>query len=443
MESIISHSATKPSGIPWLGEVPAHWEVKRLRFGVNLSNERVEVDADSPLPYIGMEHIESWTGRVLPLDEDFAPTGISNRVHPRQVMFGKLRPYLAKAAVSQVNGLCSTELMVFQPAQFHERFLLYSLLSDGFIKLIDSSTQGAKMPRADWEFVGNVQVTLPPLPEQRAIAAFLDERTARIDGLLARKRRLVQLLKEKRQALITRAVTHGLDAKVKLRESGLPFTTHVPSHWTIPRVKHVAKLQTGITLGKQFPVNMKLEARPYLRVANVQDGWLKLDDVTLIELPPDDIPYYELRRGDVLMTEGGDFDKLGRGTVWEAEVEGCLHQNHIYAVRTDKSRLDPYFLSFLLSSAHGRSYFTSNKLQTTNLASTNGTIIKAFPVLLPPLDEQRAILIWMQDKLAKLDGVVTKVEAAMERLQEYRTALISAAVTGKVRVHELEPNHKP
>src|SRR5690606_13665335 len=118
-------------------------------------------------------------------------------------------------------------------------FLCYLVLSDGFIKLVDSSTQGAKMPRADWEFVGNIPLPLPPLPEQRAIAAFLDERTARIDALVARKRRLVQLLKEKRQALITRAVTRGLDPKVKMKESGVPWLGEVPEHWEVKRLKDV------------------------------------------------------------------------------------------------------------------------------------------------------------------------------------------------------------
>jgi len=208
-----TYPAYKPSGIDWLGEVPEHWEVKRLKFLSQLINEKVEVDGDCDLSYIGMEHIESWTGRLLPLNDDFVPTGMSNVFRPDDVLFGKLRPYLAKATAVDFEGLCSSELIVLRSPKMDKRFLLYSLLSHGFIKLVDSSTYGAKMPRASWDFIGSMYSTFPPLPEQRTIAAFLDERTAKIDALIDLGLQNVTLLTEYRIALISAAVTGKMDVR--------------------------------------------------------------------------------------------------------------------------------------------------------------------------------------------------------------------------------------
>ena len=239
------YPAYKPSGIDWLGEVPEHWEVKRLKFLSELINEKIEIDGGCDQPYIGMEHVESWTGKLFPLDDDFIPTGISNSFRPRDVLFGKLRPYLAKATVVDFEGLCSSELMVLRSPSMDRRFLLYTLLSHGFIELVDSSTYGVKMPRASWEFIGSMRNPLPPLPEQHTIATFLEERTARIDALIEAKRELLALLKEKRQALITHAVTKGLDPDAKMKPSGVEWLGEVPEHWIVKSLKFAIMFQRG------------------------------------------------------------------------------------------------------------------------------------------------------------------------------------------------------
>jgi type I restriction enzyme S subunit len=137
----------KPSGVDWLGDVPEHWEAKRLKMAVHLTDKKVDADEDNPVPYIGMENIESWTGRLLPINPDIVPTGTANAFKAGQTLFGKLRPYLAKACNPDFDGLCSTELLVLNGVEFDRDSLRYALLSDGFIKLVDSSTYGSKMPR--------------------------------------------------------------------------------------------------------------------------------------------------------------------------------------------------------------------------------------------------------------------------------------------------------
>ncbi|MCZ7662520.1 MAG: restriction endonuclease subunit S [Thermoleophilia bacterium] len=274
-----------------------------------------------------------------------------------------------------------------------------------------------------------------PLDEQRAITAFLDRETSRIDALIEKKRRQIELLNEKRAALISHAVTKGLDPNAPMKDSGIDWLGELPAHWELKRLKLVSVLQTGLTLGKKY-VHEDLVPRPYLRVANVQDGYLDLETVTEIELPLHEARRYELELGDVLMTEGGDFDKLGRGYVWEGQIPRCLHQNHIFAVRPNAGVLNPRFLAAVLMSSHGKNYFTSTSQQTTNLATTNSTKLRSFPVPLPALSEQVAILARVQGISGHLESLIRKVDLSIDRLREYRTALISAAVTGKIDVRQ-------
>ena len=283
--------------------------------------------------------------------------------------------------------------------------------------------------------LGAIRVQKPPLAEQRAIAAFLDRETSRIDALVVKKELLIELLQEQRTALITRAVTKGLDPSVPMKDSGVEWLREIPAHWELKPLKALSELQTGLTLGKRYE-DRALTTRPYLRVANVQDGYLDLDEVAEVEVPEQDAARYELRAGDVLMTEGGDFDKLGRGYVWEGQVAHCLHQNHIFSVRPRRGLLNPHYLALMLSSGYGRAYFTATSKQSTNLASTNSTKLRNLPIPTPSVFEQHAIPAFLDREAARNDTLAAKVRDAIDRLRELRTALISAAVTGKIDVRE-------
>ena len=212
------------------------------------------------------------------------------------------------------------------------------------------------------------------------------------------------------------------------KDSGVEWLGEIPEHWEVKPLKAVSALQTGLTLGKEYQES-SLVTRPYLRVANVQDGYINLDDVAEVSLPEKDSSRYELRFGDVLMTEGGDYDKLGRGCVWENQVQHCLHQNHIFAVRPRPSHLIPEFLSLTMGSSYGKAYFTATSKQSTNLASTNSTKLRNFPFPLPGESEQNAIAIFLNHETARIDALVAKKRRLIELLQEQRTALITRAVT--------------
>ena len=244
----------KPSGGEWLGDVPNHWEVKRLKTVVQLADKKIEADEETPLQYIALENISSWTGQIHSLDADVVPTGIANWFPRGVTLFGKLRPYLAKACNPDFEGLCSSELLVLEPRELNRRFLLHLLLSGGFIENVNSSTYGSKMPRANWEFIGGSLVPVAPTEEQQAIADFLDDRTAKLDALLEKKRALIGKLKEKRSALISRTVTKGLPYEAaaqagltpnsKLKSSGIDGLGDIPEGWDVWKFTHFNPITT-------------------------------------------------------------------------------------------------------------------------------------------------------------------------------------------------------
>ncbi len=206
----------------------------------------------------------------------------------------------------------------------------------------------------------------------------------------------------------------------------------VPNGWERKPLEKVAEIKTGVAKGKKGlkdPIEV-----PYLRVANVQDGHIDLSEVKTIQIERHQLERYSLQVGDVLMTEGGDFDKLGRGDVWQGQIAPCLNQNHVFAVRPNKQLLLPYFLAALSGSNYGKTYFLSCAKRSTNLASINSTQLKEFPVLLPPLPEQRKIA----EILSTWDRGIATTEKLIDASKQQKKALMQQLLTGKKRLIDPE-----
>ena len=186
-------------------------------------------------------------------------------------------------------------------------------------------------------------------------------------------------------------------------------------------------------MGKQY--SGELVEYPYLRVANVQDGYLKLNEVLTVEVPASEAASNLLAYGDVLMNEGGDIDKLGRGCVWRDEIKPCLHQNHVFAVRPHG--VDSDWLALWTSTLEAKRYFESHAKRSTNLASIAGSSIKELPVPLPPIDEQSAIKLFLFGKHFRLQKIRGELQDSLRLLAERRSALITAAVTGQISMEEM------
>lgn len=200
----------KDSGVEHLGEIPKHWEIKKLKYIVSLQNRKSNnIDFR-----IGLENIESKTGKYIPTNEImFEEDGIG--FEKGDILFGKLRPYLAKVFLADRNGVCVSEFLVLRTSRADNNFLKFLMLSPSFIDIVDSSTYGTKMPRASWDFIGNLKIPLPPITEQEQIAQFLDSKISKIDKIIEKTKKQIELIKEYKTTLINQAVCGRIE-KTKL-----------------------------------------------------------------------------------------------------------------------------------------------------------------------------------------------------------------------------------
>lgn len=281
--------------------------------------------------------------------------------------------------------------------------------------------------------VRKIMLAVPSEREQTAIAECLDQKIAQVDALIANVQAQIEKLKAYKQSLITEVVTKGLDPNAPMKDSGVEWIGKIPAHWGTAKLQYCAELRSGITLGKKYPKDIKLVERPYLRVANVQSGGVTLENIKTVQVTEEEDAQYRLTAGEVLMTEGGDRDKLGRGCVWNGQIEPCLHQNHIFALRTSKN-LDPQFLSYVTASKIGRVYFDITAIKTTNLACTNSSKVLAFKLPLPPITEQQRITVHLNNKCSQIEQLISLKESKIEKLQQYKRSLIYEYVTGKKEV---------
>lgn len=274
---------------------------------------------------------------------------------------------------------------------YFRRFLASNLFKNQLQKLITGSAQLNFGP----SHIKQMFVPLPPLPEQKRIAAILDK----ADSLRRKNQQAIQLADKFLRAVF-------------LDMFGDPVTN--PKGWDEYVLKEIAEIRSGVTKGKKVDPSTAVTL-PYMRVANVQDGYLNLSDIQKITVSPIDAKKCRLLKGDILLTEGGDPDKLGRGYVWQGEIENCIHQNHIFSVRIhDDNKVNPLFLSTVIGSQRGKRYFLKVGKQTTGIATINKTVLSEFVTFLPPYQLQLKYV----DVVKKTHAVKLRYEAANSRLFE-------------------------
>lgn len=217
----------------------------------------------------------------------------------------------------------------------------------------------------------------------------------------------------------------------EMKDSGVEWIGMVPEGWKIGQLKYFAKIRAGLTLGKKYESSAELVELPYLRVANVQGEYVDLNDVAIVSVLPEEVEKYSLHKNELLMTEGGDRDKLGRGCVWNGEINPCLHQNHVFAVSTDAKRLSVHYLSYLTTSCVARSYFEYTAKKTTNLASTNSTIILQFKLPIPSIQEQGDIVCYLNKCCKQINILIHEKENILSKINQYKKSMIYEVVTGK------------
>jgi type I restriction enzyme S subunit len=436
------YPAYKDSGVEWLGKIPRHWEVKRLRFALTLNPLASEVRGlplDTEVSFVPMEAVGEYGGLDLSTTKTIAEVGGGyTYFRDGDVVVAKITPCFENGKGARATGLQNgigfgtTELHVLRANRaLDERFLFYLTLSDAFRRLGEAEMYGAGgQKRVPGSFVENLKHPLPPIFEQLTVAAFLDRETAKIDALVAKKEKLIALLQEKRTALITRAVTKGLDPNAPMKDSGIAWLCEIPAHWDVKRTKFAARLRSGHTPSRQHPEYWVDCTIPWFGLADVwqiRDGRTEyvLETAEKIsELGLANSAARLLPQGTVIVSRTAS---VGFSAIMVTDM--ATTQDFVNWVCGPTLR--PEYLLYVFRSME-------HEFNRLTMGSTHQTIympdVGRFTTPIPPLHEQGQIVAWIRQEVRKIDALIDGIRNAIEHLQELRTALISAAVTGKIDV---------
>ncbi|EAQ4379536.1 restriction endonuclease subunit S [Salmonella enterica subsp. enterica serovar Javiana] len=428
MSQYRAYPAYKDSGIEWIGQVPEHWKVARVKRLASLRNERRN-DVSTDTIYIGLEDVEAGSGQYKPTNgssrqSEDSTVGI---FYEGDVLYGKLRPYLRKAIISEMAGCCSTEFLVLRAEKTEPRWLQEWLLTPDVTHQIESGCEGAKMPRADWGHIGSIEVVYPDRPEQAQILTTLDRETARIDALVEKKTRFIELLKEKRQALITHAVTKGLDPNVKMKDSGVEWIGQVPEHWEVKPFKYI--LSAPMSYGANESAESDDPNHPrYIRITDLtENGTLRED--TFKTLPWNKAYSYLLSDGDILLARSGA--TVGKSFLYrETNGAACFAGYLIKASCDEEKALPKYIYAYLQSHSYWE-YISGSNIQST-IQNVSAEKYSSMVLPVPQREEQATIAATLDRETARIDALIGKAEQSITLLKERRSAFITAAVTGQI-----------
>lgn len=438
------YASYKASGVEWLGELPEHWTKKRLRDCIEGCANGVWGDepdrGEDDIPVIRVADFDRERRQVVEYETHRkvdASQRQSRALNPGDLLIeksggGEQQPVgMVVSYLGPAGAVCSNFVARMPPRSgVISRFMVYL-----HAYLYASRVTGISIKQTTG--IQNLDATaylsqacfLPPPDEQQAIADYLDAETARIDTLIQEKEGLIGLLREARFNRISELISgDGLPG----RATDNPWVPQLPDGWRLKRLKHLAQVRSGLAKGKDTGDRPTVEL-PYLRVANVQEGRLDLREITTMPVEVDAVERFSLLAGDVLMNEGGDYDKVGRGAVWTGEISPCLHQNHVFAVRPMQQDLSEW-LAAITQTQYAKFYFMNNAKQSTNLASISQANVKELPVLLPPKELRDALLEKMNAEVTAFDTLITHTQEAIALLKELRAATIADAVLGRVDV---------
>ena len=424
----------KDSGIEWIGEIPEGWEVSKLKYlGRYVNGYPFKPDdwGDKGKPIIRIQDLTGSNDSPNYYDGD-----IDAKYHIKNGdILVSWAATLDAFIWNKGDGLLNQHIFKAIPQEEKiTSYFFFWMIKEAMQNMNNDNKHGIFMQHVTLDVFNNFSVPLPPLSEQKRIATYLFQKISEADIMLDDTLSSITGYKKLKQAVITQAVTKGVRGEREMKDSGVEWIGEIPKEWRKTQLRHCATIKSGITLGKSYSKDTVLIERPYLRVANVQGGYVDLNDLATIEVTPDEDLKYRLHSGDVLMTEGGDRDKLGRGCVWHDEITPCLHQNHVFAVQTNETVLLPEFLEYLTASDVGRSYFDVTAIKTTNLACTSSSKVLAFTIPLPPIEEQIEIVSFIKERSLELNKLIMKKELLVQELESYKKSLIYEVVTGKREV---------
>lgn len=424
----------KNSGVEWLGEVPGHWEVRPLKRLARLQTGMTP-PTDEWDNYIDDEGFQ-WI-RPEDIDETGAPTKSSKFLtekgwsQTRQIKAGASLicciGTIGKVGITTDAVSTNQQITAAEPQQ-DARYLFYAICA-GRSELELAST-GNVLRILNTERLGNIRFTNPPLPEQVQITAFLDRETAKIDALVAEQRRLMELLKEKRQAVISHAVTRGLNPDARLMPSGIEWLGDVPAHWEVKKIKYVtASIKAG-PFGSALTKDLYVRSgyRVYGQEQVIPNDFT-VGDYFITPKKYEELSQYSVSPGDILISCVGTFGKIA---IVPDNAEPGIINPRLIRLRCSHAIKVEYLVEVMRSNVTFEQFASFTRGGTMDVINI-GTLSEIF-LALPPMTEQLELLRFIQHQIMKFDTLTAEAQRAIDLLQERRTALISAAVTGQIDV---------
>lgn len=445
-----AYSEYKDSGVEWLGKIPNHWRVMPVKYLAVLNPRKSAINStllNQECSFLPMEKLKL---NSIVLDERRVVSDVYDGYtyfENGDVLMAKVTPCFENKNIAVASGLLngvgfgSSEIYVLRSNdRIDNRFLFYRLQEDSFMDVATAAMTGAGgLKRVPSEVVNGYRLGVPEVDEQARIAAFLDYETARIDSLIDKQQRLIELLKEKRQAVISHAVTKGLNPDAPMKDSGVEWLGQVPEHWVVGRVKHLSQVSGGYAFSSSDFVESGVQL---IKIGNLYQSRLQLDrDPTFLpQTYTESHSVFLVRKGDLLMSLTGTLGKRDYGFAVEyaSPVVGLLNQR-VAKFLPDLGKVDKgYLLLVLLSDNYlTQIYAMPSGTKQANLSSSD--VLSPWVCFPSSKEEQSCIVKYVQERTAKLDSSVDKAEIAIKLLQERRTALISAAVTGKIDLRGWTP----
>jgi type I restriction enzyme, S subunit len=373
-------------------------------------------------------------------------------LRPGDVLIARMPEPLGRACLypgGTKKTVTVVDVCIFRPGEqgVDPRWLMWWMNSPAMRQHILNLQTGTTRKRISRRNLSTIALSVPPLAEQRRIVAVLDDHLSRIDASESILRTATKKIAQMRDQYIATACTGGLasvagisappPAYVGVQDGELPS---LPDNWKWTRLAEIADVVGGVTKEAKRQADVELPEVPYLRVANVQRGRLNLDRVTLIRVPIDKVRQLRLKKGDVLLNEGGDRDKLGRGWIWEGQIPECIHQNHVFRARIHDNQLDPKLLAWH-ANTFGKGWCERNGKQSVNLASISLSKIRLLPVPVPPRNDQATLVVLIEEHLAELDQLAEALRRALRRSEHLRRSLLAEAFAG--RLAQQDPNDEP
>jgi len=432
----------KESGVEWLGEIPSHWKLTRVKHIAELTPRKPDISRNLMCSFVPMEKLKT---NSIVLDE----TRLIDDVYDGYVYFrdddilmAKVTPCFENKNIAVAAGLTnkigfgSSEIYVLRVNQNASgRYLYYRLQEDAFMDIATAAMTGAGgLKRVPSDIVNNFSLSFPAFEEQQKIANFLDHETAKIDTLIEKQQQLIKLLKEKRQAVISHAVTKGLNPNAPMRDSGVEWLGEVPEHWEVKKLKYVGEARNGLTYSPNNITDTE-NGTLVLRSSNVQNKKITFDDNVYVNMA---IPERMITKvNDILIcSRNGSRALIGKNAIIDEHSSGNAFGAFMMIYRSD---LNPYLFHVFNSSLF--EYQSGTFLTSTINQLTVGNM-DGFEVPIPPKDEREEIINYLARRTNDFDLLIKKNQIAIKLIQERRTALISAAVTGKIDVRGWQVSEK-